>query len=399
MKSPQDVNVAIQRQLRAAVASALLAPDEFIYEVPLGVPSEKKAGEHMAEVSAWVRQWHQASSQDEYEVEWVDRRWGIRGKQTLPARVRVQGAQACAQVSGMAREWASLTRSFEEACVLSDSLCSTQGLSARADYGAVAAAVASMKTRLSQLPSEQWRRVLAVVEWLARHPDSGMLIRSLPIAGMDTKWLGNHQGLVKTFLEAVREQCGLAGGSELGLHSGHDASFLTFWAEPAARWQGIDLLDIPVSRLSRIDIQSLGIRAVLICENKQSVLAMPEMLGALVIHGGGDRSRELARVTWLRSLPVFYWGDLDSHGFGILSRLRAAGLNMTSIMMDEETLRLFDDMAVSEAREAVHVLEECLTDSEVRTWKRLSGRRIEQERIAWDYVLERLSVAGFSLAL
>jgi hypothetical protein len=44
-----------------------------------------------------------------------------------------------------------------------------------------------------------------VTAWLRQNPDSGLLIRQLPIPGVDTKWLGTHRAAVTSLAGAPRE--------------------------------------------------------------------------------------------------------------------------------------------------------------------------------------------------
>ncbi|NOR71388.1 MAG: hypothetical protein GQ532_17115, partial [Methylomarinum sp.] len=44
-----------------------------------------------------------------------------------------------------------------------------------------------------------------------------------------------------------------------------------------------------------------------------------------------------------------YWGDLDTHGFAILSRLRHYYPQVKSILMDEKTLEQFAHLSVYES--------------------------------------------------
>ena len=49
---------------------------------------------------------------------------------------------------------------------------------------------------------------------------------------------------------------------------------------------------------------------------------------------------------------VRYWGDIDTHGFAILDRLRAWLPQARSVLMDRETLLAHRDRWVSEDRPA-----------------------------------------------
>jgi hypothetical protein len=58
----------------------------------------------------------------------------------------------------------------------------------------------------------------------------------------------------------------------------------------------------------------------------------------MVIFGLGYGASRLADVPWLRRATLFYWGDIDTHGFAILDQLRGAFPEMRSFLMNEETL-------------------------------------------------------------
>ena len=85
----------------------------------------------------------------------------------------------------------------------------------------------------------------------------------------------------------------------------------------------------PSTILRRLPIQP---ERVFVFENLATVLAMPDVPGAIAVHGGGHRVDLVARLPWAQR--VTYWGDLDSHGFAILNRLRARGVDATSALMD-----------------------------------------------------------------
>src|SRR5690606_36368913 len=73
-------------------------------------------------------------------------------------------------------------------------------------------------------------------------------------------------------------------------------------------------------------------------ENRTNGLAFPPCRGAMVVFGLGYGLERLAEVAWLRSAEVHYWGDTDTHGFGILNQLRARLPEARSFLMDRATL-------------------------------------------------------------
>jgi hypothetical protein len=46
----------------------------------------------------------------------------------------------------------------------------------------------------------------------------------------------------------------------------------------------------------------------------------------------------LAGVDWLREKELYYWGDIDTHGFHILDLMRSRFAHAKSLMRDRETL-------------------------------------------------------------
>ena len=65
-----------------------------------------------------------------------------------------------------------------------------------------------------------------------------------------------------------------------------------------------------------------GVRRAYVIENEITYLAFPVPGGAMVIFGGGYAVPVLGPLGWLAGLDVSYWGDIDTHGFAILNRLR-----------------------------------------------------------------------------
>lgn len=85
-----------------------------------------------------------------------------------------------------------------------------------------------------------------------------------------------------------------------------------------------------------------------------------------------------------------YWGDLDTHGFAILSRLRACLPNVVSALMDEATLLKNRSLWGDEEKQVSAPELPFLTAEEQTVYRGLKQHRwglnvrLEQERIAWD---------------
>lgn len=149
----------------------------------------------------------------------------------------------------------------------------------------------------------------------------------------------------------------------------------------------------PVDQLATLD---LAAQNVLIVENLISLLTLPAMPQTVAVFGKGTAVTGLARVPWIHTANVYYWGDLDTHGFRILHSLRVAGIVTGSLLMDLPTLEAFADLWVTESKPFQGELE-FLTLKERAAFDCLRehrGTRLEQECIDWAYVLDTLDAHG-----
>jgi hypothetical protein len=125
---------------------------------------------------------------------------------------------------------------------------------------------------------------------------------------------------------------------------------------------------------------------VLITENRTTLLSLPPLRGCLALLGKGYAVIRLAQIDKLASAPVFYWGDLDQHGFEILASLRSHLPQTQSCLMDAETLAGCSEETGKEEVEgtlSVDFVTANLTPEEHALWKTcaVSHIRLEQENI------------------
>lgn len=144
----------------------------------------------------------------------------------------------------------------------------------------------------------------------------------------------------------------------------------------------------PIEELARLQIAPS--RAYLV-ENLQSALAFNDIAGAVIITGFGYAVERVEAIHWLHNLDLIYWGDIDTHGFAILSRVRGRFSKLRSVLMDEATLLAHRYLWVEEMNQ--HGADElpCLTGDEQALYRTLKQQRwgmnirLEQERIPWPH--------------
>ena len=142
----------------------------------------------------------------------------------------------------------------------------------------------------------------------------------------------------------------------------------------------------------------LPLRRLFITENRTNGLAFPDHPGSMVVFGLGYGLDRLIETPSLHELDIVYWGDIDTHGFRILDRLRATLPQARSLLMDRATLDAHQPLWGQEPADKRHTgTLSRLTASETALFDELRHDRIaervrlEQERIAFGWLENALS--------
>lgn len=376
------IGVAQARQLVAKrlashlAAWAVVPPESPAASVPLKPPTERAALEDQGTAQAWAREWRDLALPAGAEVDWETRDWRRIGRQEVPVRLRLGSADVVAAFSGgaVARDWRTLSRRIAEARL-------SLGESAELDI-----ALRRHGSTLTQWTADRFETALAVVGWLVENSASGMRPRQLPIRGVDTKWLAAHRTVVTDLHRAVS-------GRDLGLVDA-DRLVRVRALDPGLTAAVGGLVDV-ASPAEQVGALAWKPRVVLILENLESLLALPPLPGVVAVHGSGYAVDVVGRFPWLRSARVVYWGDLDSHGFAILHRLRTHLPEVVSILMDETTLLDHRDLWVPEPKPARGEFD-TLAPGEAAALARVRDEgdvRLEQERVPWTVALDAVERA------
>lgn len=259
--------------------------------------------------------------------------------------------------------------------------------------------------------AEKWERLLAVLLWLRAHPRPEIYVRQMDLPGVDTKFVASCEGILTELFRAMTDGSGTATDGGVGAGVGAEnatglpgegrKSFESRFGflskpvlirfrilDPGMRIQGLSDLSVPLDQIASL---SLPVKRVFITENDINGLAFPPLEGSLVIFGLGYGIESLSAIAWLHQVEIYYWGDIDTHGFAILDRLRMAFPKCRSILMDRETLmahRVFWVEERSPSRAALVRLtpEENALHRELRSNGIQDNLRLEQERIGFKWV-------------
>ncbi|MCH9276627.1 DUF2220 family protein [Bifidobacterium amazonense] len=169
--------------------------------------------------------------------------------------------------------------------------------------------------------------LMQVAAYAKTHDTAGMTPRQVPLAGFSAKWLDRKKTKRR---KAVELLC----ARELGLTE----------RPRELRFRHLDPARVHEPNLVAVRPWSeggaLGIRYVVIVENKDTYQAMPPIDHGLCVFGSGKAAADgLTLLPWLfdersAGIDVVYWGDMDAAGFEILSDIRQTGLDCASMFMD-----------------------------------------------------------------
>jgi len=220
---------------------------------------------------------------------------------------------------------------------------------------------------------------------------NGLPLRALALAGMDSKFLEQHEALVVALLDLRFDNQASLLGLKVFLGSG----------DTAAHW----LLVVPLSP-GLLPFAQLRVRArelalcplpgsrVLLVENEQCLHLLPPLSDTVAVLGAGLDLQWLD-TDWLRNRPVGYWGDMDTWGMMMLGKARLALPQLQRLLMDRA---LFDQhcqaLAVREPVPADVSLPPGLDEDEVafHAYLQVQSRgRIEQEFLPTDVVFPVLT--------
>jgi len=310
-----------------------------------------------------------------YRLSFAERKTRKHGMQSVPVRITFDSLSHYLTFTGKNEEAAHILRRSEKLCSdipqLTDWVRENPGKTAKYLH--------------------HWEEITRVLLYFRDAPRRWLYIRELPI-DVQTKFIENHTAILQELLEIlIPEQINRYGVT-------FEERFHLKSPEPMVRLRRLDqslhhLLftvnddpALPADEFNRLDINC---RYVVITENRMTYLTLPSMNDTIAIYGGGFGVEILKNAQWLRQKAVIYWGDIDAHGFIILSRVRQFFPSTISIMMDEATFRQFSGLCRAGAgcikTDGTHLR---LTDGEAKFFRRvaINNLRLEQEHISQDYI-------------
>jgi hypothetical protein len=254
--------------------------------------------------------------------------------------------------------------------------------------------------------ADDWERLLDVVDWIRQHPRPGIYLRQIDIPGVHSKFIEAYRGVLLQWLDPLLppeaidlSTSGISGFSRrYGFRVKPQRIRLRALDPTHALLPGVGGADITLDAESLAAL-SPAVARIFITENEINYLAFPSVPDSLLIFGAGYGFEALAQVEWLARCQVFYWGDIDTHGFAILDQLRACLPHAHSLLMDRATLLAFESQWGKEEKQTDRELSRLNTEEralydDLRENKLGQNLRLEQERIGFAWVKTVLVALG-----
>lgn len=390
--SPAEIRLKLnklwdsQRLLKAWLAGETLFP----YEIPTRIPLGRELLDRFDEVRLAIDALRaEERSELGYGYRLIEQTTSNRllGTQRIPVRAVVENLDDALRIIGKTRDFARFVRLAEMT---------------RAQLPGLEALLRSRPLSVLAL-SDSWPLLIRFCAYFRDHPRPGCYLREIDLPGIDTKFLEAHKTILTEMLDSILPSEAIdpeAKGQKaferrFGLR--YDPPGLRFrWLDPSLAPMGILDMQIPLDAFAQLHPP---VDRVFITENKVNFLAFPDLPRSLVIFGQGYAIQALAQVTWLSNRKLYYWGDIDTHGFEILSQLRAVHKGVESLLMDEETFLAHRESWSNEPESSRKLMEpEHLTPEERHVYRGLKegrwGRclRLEQERVTYTWLKHALDI-------
>jgi hypothetical protein len=359
----------------------------FPWSIAFRKPSTKQQLENFDTVRQWLSTLKsQAKSsanktkQGGYTIEYKTTHHRQLGTQQLPTKIVFQHQQDLLLFLGVSRQFNRLLQIAEETSsqfpVLKQWLIN--------------------KPRLFMKYLSIWAQLLSICDYLIKNPQPNCYLRELEINGIDSKFIEKNTKILADLLDLVLPSTAINHAIISLRQHGFERRYGFKFDQPLVRLRLLDRSLYPRQHLNDISLPfsqlacwKIACKRVFITENKISGLSFPDMPEAIVIFGLGYGIDQLAEVTWLADCELVYWGDIDTHGFSILSRLRHHFPHVHSLMMDASTLQQHSERCGLEPKNARYSAQlSHLIPQEQQLYQQLqqSHQRLEQERLPMAYI-------------
>ncbi|MCP4333246.1 MAG: hypothetical protein GY785_11370 [Gammaproteobacteria bacterium] len=385
----EDIRGQLKRKWECGqiLACSLHGESLFPMRIPLKHPAAGVIGDRFEEVRRWIATLSaqcKSTTGSGFRLEWHESSHRQLGKNRLPVAAVIETEADGLDIIGKRRQ-------AEEFRKLAD---------------ATIHVFPKLRSWLHKKPlkllkhAPDWLQLLVVLAWISKHPRPGVYLRQLDLPGIHTKFIESHKSLLIELLDIVLpgdaidfDASGVRGFEQRYGFRSKPTQIRLRLLERGTALQGLSDLAVPAIELARL---KLPITTVFITENEINGLAFPCIKESIVIFGLGYGLQILKQVEWLGDKAIYYWGDIDTHGFVMLDQIRQYFPDTNSLLMDRETLLAHRQFWGNESKPTSRELGN-LRPHESELYKEIVSNeygknlRLEQERIGFGWLQVALS--------
>lgn len=370
LQTPKDLNKKlISIYTQAQHIKAYILEEDFSIEIKFKRLSEKEITEHFEFIRDWIEGLHHSF----FDVEFHKVNYRSLGEQSIPKVLmftREAFLKHLAKENIFKRQIQLIDKSIKQFPKLKRLFI--------------------QKPKLLMEYDEVWERLLLVSAYFIEYPNPYVYMRELEIEGVDTKFIESHKKVLDVILSTLLERETITQAQR-----GFEKRYGLKYDLPSIRFRildekyyisGLSDIALPLNEFMTLNIPC---EKVFITENKINGLSFPNIKNSMVIFGLGYGVESLKDVAWLRDKKLYYWGDIDTHGFAILSQFRSYFFHVHSIFMNKEMIVEYKNMATQEPKDKRFMGDlKSLTLEEEELFISLkqdfygSSFRLEQERVA-----------------
>ncbi|MBN1907793.1 MAG: hypothetical protein JW927_22145 [Deltaproteobacteria bacterium] len=381
-----DIRAQIDKLWNRGSLLACLCEGENIFPLRLTVkgPDSKELSERFSEVQSWIARLKESAKF--FRIEWKKINHRIVGTNEIPSAIWIDSLDDALRLTGR-REVAD--QFIELVKITGDKQPKLLTWLAKRPLRALEIA-------------KDWPQLLLIVDWLIRHNRPGVYLRQIDLPGIHTKFIEGYRNVLIELLDIVLPETAIDKTSR-GI-TGFCRRYGFLDKPLRARFrvldQNIRLLsagsdqDITVTEETFSALQ-IPVSKVFITENEINFLAFPVVADAILIFGAGYGFNNLSSAQWLHHKKIYYWGDIDTHGFAILNQLRGILPDVKSFLMDTQTLLGHRELWGFESNPEKANLAR-LTPEETKLYDQLRNNhwgeniRLEQERVGFKFLTDVL---------
>ncbi len=241
---------------------------------------------------------------------------------------------------------------------------------------------------------DYWVQIRLVVDFILQNDVSTFYRRNLPIA-VHTKFIDEHEAIIASLLQYLspnKFSSSVFGFDDMIGLKNKAFVFPTRWLDVnlANRCShGMEINGVTATGLAQVNWR---VPEIWIVENETALYMLPNRKNALAICSMGKNLWSLNDIPFFKTNAIFYWGDMDEDGFGMLSQCRKMYAQTKAILMDSETVTQHQS-ALQLQHQYKTATPEHLTEAEKKLYQTFFDKnyRIEQEQLNMDYILKSIN--------